>query len=157
MALQNVADLGTYNMFFREKPIPCMGIRFPSFRATPFPLIQGRRAREVFDIVTNFMQRYGLSHKDIDLEGEKIVVLPLFLGLASTVFLLAVYGKIRPSKYAWILEKLAAGEVDDLSKLVRLTELAAEFSTRSDEKMTVNEATKIFSRLMTDSFSRCCR
>lgn len=148
---------GTYYLFYKESrnPKKCkIGIQYPGINSTPFIILGGKRAQEIFNFVIQLLDNSGLKYSIQKTRNNTIIELPLATGLATTIFLLSVYSSLRPLRYAATLEKMILGKIPLTKYFVTLTELSTELSNYlSDQKLSkkqtlTREAAKTVSKML---------
>ncbi|RLF02638.1 MAG: hypothetical protein DRJ59_03075 [Thermoprotei archaeon] len=149
---------GVYYLFYKdsENPKRCyIGIKYPGIDSTPFIIIGGRRSRELYNFILQLLDNNGIKYSIIEEGSEKTVELPLATGLATSIFLLAVYSSLKPLKYAASLEKMILGKMPFTKYFVIITQLATELSNylerrnKQYSKQALNkEAAKTVSKML---------
>jgi len=128
---------GVYYMFYKDSKNPkrChIGIRYPGIDSTPLIIIGGHRAREIYNFIIQLLDNNGVKYSIIEKDNKTFVELPLATGLATSIFLLAVYSSLRPLRYATVLEKMILGRMPLMKYFVTIMELATELSNYFDER-----------------------
>ena len=148
---------GTYYLFYKESRIlkKCkIGIQYPGINSAPFIILGGKRAKEIYSFTNQLLDNSGLKYSTQKNKNYTVIELPLATGLATTVFLLAVYSSLHPLRYAATLEKMILGKIPLTKYFVTLTELSTELSNYLNEKgsstkQTLNrEAAKTVSKML---------
>jgi hypothetical protein len=128
---------GTYYLFYKESKNPkrCyIGIKYPGINSTPFIIIGGRRAKEIYNFIIQLLDNNGIKYSILMNNKKRLLELPLATGLATSIFLLAVYSSLKPLKYATSLEKMILGKMPFTKYFVTITQLATELSNYSERK-----------------------
>jgi hypothetical protein len=150
---------GIYYLTYRESKNPkkCnIGIKYPGKDSKHFIIIGGRRARELYNFIIQLLDNNSIRYSIIEDGKEKMIKLPLATGLATSIYLLAIYSSLRPLRYATALEKMILGKMPLMKYFVTLTELATNLSNllgktekRTCGGWTLNKnAAKVVSRMM---------
>lgn len=122
---------GVYYLIYRDKGNPkrtYVGVRYPSGRATPLVVLGGKRAKDLYQFITQALENCGLKCPEVENKSEKLIKLPWATGLAASFFLLSVYSAKKPLKYAFAFERMMAGEMPLTRHLVSLLNLAIDLS-----------------------------
>jgi len=128
---------GVYYLFYKDSKSPKrrhVGIRYPGIDSTPLIIIGGRRSKEIYNFIIQLLDNNGIKYSIIEESDKKLVELPLATGLATTIFLLAVYSSLKPLKYATALEKMILGRMPLMKYFVTTIELATELSNYLSER-----------------------
>jgi hypothetical protein len=131
---------GVYYLFHKDSKSPkrsYIGIRYPGVNSTPLIVIGGKRSKDIYRFIIQLLENNGIKYSLSEEKKEKIIELPLATGLASSVFLLAVYSTTKPLKYAVSLERMILGKMPLTKYFIATTELATELSNyfgKSGEK-----------------------
>jgi hypothetical protein len=134
-----------------------IGVRYPGRRATPLVILGGKRAKDIYQFITQTLEKCGLKCHEIEDGGEVLIKLPWATGLAASFFLLSAYSTKKPLKYAFAFERMITGEMPLTRYLVSLLNLAIDlssylenkggFSSRYPRQIVSAEAAKIVSRM----------
>lgn len=130
-------EKGVYYLFYKDSKTPkrCfIGIKYPGIDSTPFIIIGGRRSKEIYNFIIQLLDNNGIKYSVIESDNKKLLELPLATGLATSIFLLAVYSSLKPLRYATALEKMILGRMPLTKYLVTSTELATQLSNYLGEK-----------------------
>jgi hypothetical protein len=125
------AEKGVYYLIYRNKDNQkraYVGVRYPSRKATPLVVLGGKRAKDVYQFVTQTLENCGLKCQKIEDDGEVLIKLPWATGLAASFFLLSVYSTKKPLKYSFAFERMITGEMPLTRHLVSLLNLAVDLS-----------------------------
>jgi hypothetical protein len=128
---------GVYYLFYKgsKNPKRCyIGIKYPGIDSSPLIIIGGRRSREIHKFIIQLLDNNGIKYSIIEKAGKTFFELPLATGLATSIFLLAVYSSLKPLKYATALEKMILGRMPLMKYFVTTMELATELSNYFGEK-----------------------
>jgi len=134
---------GTYYLFFRESrnPKKCkIGIRYPGINSTPFVVLGGKRAKDVYNFINQLLENSGIKHSTQKIGKITLTELPLATGLATTIFLLAAYSSLHPLRHAATLEKMILGKMPFTKYFVTLTQLSTDLSNYLGEKGPTKQA-----------------
>lgn len=129
-------EKGVYYLFYKDSKTPkrCfIGIKYPGIDSTPFIIIGGRRSKEIYNFIIQLLDNNGIKYSIIE-NNNKLLELPLATGLATSIFLLAVYSSLKPLKYAASLEKMILGKMPFTKYFVTITQLATELSNYLERK-----------------------
>ena len=132
-----LAERGVYYLIYRNKDSPkraYVGVRYPSRRATPLIVLGGKRAKDVYQFITQVLENCGLKCQEIVDDGEVLIKLPWATGLAASFFLLSVYSIKKPLKYSFAFERMITGEMPLTRHLVSLLNLAVDLSRYLENK-----------------------
>jgi hypothetical protein len=128
---------GIYYLIYRDEgdsKRTYIGVRYPSWRATPLVVLCGKRARDVYRFITQVLENRGLKCREVENNGEKIIELPWATGFAASFFLLSVYSTRKPLKYAFAFERMITGEMPLSKYMVSLVNLAVSLSRYIENK-----------------------
>jgi hypothetical protein len=151
---------GVYYLFFKgsKNPRRChVGIKYPGIEATPLITLGGRRSKEVYSYILQLLENNGVSHSIFEKGGKTFVELPLATGLATSIFLLAVYSSKKPLRYAPALEKMILGRMPMMKHLIATVEMALELNELKEGRVgsrqtlsreAANTASKILIKLI---------
>lgn len=135
--MMETVEKGVYYLFYNDSKTPkrCfIGIKYPGIDSTPFIIIGGRRSREIYNFIIQLLDNNGIKYSIIENDNKKLLELPLATGLATSIFLLAVYSSLKPLKYAASLEKMILGRMPLMKYFVTTIELATELSNYLSEE-----------------------
>ncbi|MEM3693683.1 MAG: hypothetical protein QXI39_06660 [Candidatus Bathyarchaeia archaeon] len=122
-------EKGVYYIAYKEtKRRPYLSIKYPSMRSRPFIATNGPRAKSIYRFIVQLLENNRLSYSLVAKEDGTYVQLPWATGAAISAYLLAVYGSMKPLKYAVILERLISGKMPLARYISLLTELAMDLS-----------------------------
>lgn len=130
-------EKGVYYLFYKDSKTPkrCfIGIKYPGIDSTPFIIIGGRRSKEIYNFIIQLLDNNGIKYSILEDDNKKLLELPLATGLATSIFLLAVYSSLKPLKYAASLEKMILGKMPFTKYFVTITQLATELSNHLERK-----------------------
>jgi len=124
-------------LFYKESKSPkrChIGIRYPGIDSTPLVIIGGRRSREIYNYIIQILDNNGIKYSVTERNNKTFIELPWATGLATSIFLLAIYSSLKPLKYATGLEKMILGKMPLMKYFVKTLELATELSNYFEER-----------------------
>jgi hypothetical protein len=133
---------GTYYLFYKESQNPkkCkIGIRYPGIDSTPFVVLGGKRAKDIYNFINQLLENSGIKHLTQKIGKMTLTELPLATGLATTIFLLTAYSSLNPLRHATTLEKMILGKMPFTKYFVTLTELSTDLSNYLGEKEPTNQ------------------
>ena len=128
---------GVYYLFYKESKSPkrChIGVKYPGIDSTPLIIIGGRRSKEIYNFIIQLLDNNGIKYSVTERDNKTFIELPLATGLATSIFLLAIYSSLKPLKYATSLEKMILGKMPFTKYFVTITQLATELSNFLERK-----------------------
>lgn len=111
-----------------------VGIKFPSLNSTPFIVIGGKRAKRIYQFIVQVLENYGLKCHEEKYKDLNVIELPWATGLATSLYLLAIYSVNKPLKYGFLFEKMIIGEMPLVDYLIQFINFAVTLSKHVEEK-----------------------
>jgi hypothetical protein len=131
-----------------------LGIQYPGINSTPYIVLGGKTAKEIYDFILQLLDNNGIKHPIHRRKNYATIELPLATGLATTMFLLSAYSCVRPLRHAAFLERMILGKIPLTKYFVMLTELSTDLTNylgapNPSAKQTLNrEAARTISKML---------
>jgi len=116
-----------------------------------------RRSKELYNYITQLLDNNRIKYIIPKQDDKKVLELTLATGLATSIFLLTVYSRLKPMRYAASLENIILGKMPLMKYFVTSIELATDHSNHMGKKESSlgqtldREAAKTTSRMLIQS------